>query len=395
MPNTRTSSTGAVIAVAISAILLGSNHAAKAADRAALLQEFPPEVRPLITPSASDALVAALLEVRKSGPKTLVFNNSGGERADGQRSAFVSDWEKITGWRVKDSGPAVDPARLKVLVGSGHPDIDLVELGSLGDGISNEKSNFYALLDRALFDPVFASFPKEGGYQHSDYWVQNGWYSITLLWDTRKWPESGPHPTTPNDLFDTARFPGKRCLFKYPEYAGTLEYPLLADGVSPDKLYPLDVERALKKLDTIRDDIVWFSTGAESVQNIVNGNCALGVTWHGRAAARLKEDPSLPLGVSWEKTLLIDDGWAIPKGAPNAEAANTLLAFAFTPENEGKLLNLLGYGIPIDPAFINADGRKWGVTLENLKLSAAKQDPAYYADNASKIVTRFNEWLAE
>ena len=33
----------------------------------------------------------------------------------------------------------------------------------------------------------------------------------------------------------------------------------MADGVAPADLYPLDIPRALAKLDTIKDEIVWWS----------------------------------------------------------------------------------------------------------------------------------------
>ena len=53
------------------------------------------------------------------------------------------------------------------------------------------------------------------------------------------------------DLFDTAKIPGKRTFYKW-SAPGVLEIALLADGVAPDKLYPLDLDRAFKKLDTIK-----------------------------------------------------------------------------------------------------------------------------------------------
>ncbi|MGO8077848.1 extracellular solute-binding protein, partial [Rhizobium leguminosarum] len=67
------------------------------------------------------------------------------------------------------------------------------------------------------------------------------------------------------DLFDTAKFPGKRTFYKW-SAPGVIEEALLADGVAADKLYPLDLERAFKKLDTIKSDIVWWSGGAKSQQ---------------------------------------------------------------------------------------------------------------------------------
>lgn len=365
-----------------------------AADREQLIAEFPEDVRPLLTLDIPDAVIEALLKVRKSGPNTLVQNDSGGELFKGQQIAYINNWEKITGWKVQDIAPSSDPGIVKAQVDSGNPQFDIFETGSIGDAMNEEQAGLLEKIDMDLLKPLFDKFPEGANYKHSDYWVQFGYFGVVLIWDTRKWPVSGLHPTTPNDLFDTAKFPGKRCLFKFPEYGGTLEFALLADGVAPDQLYPLDVDRALKKLDTIKNDTVWWLSGAESVQRIVGGDCAMGVTWHGRPALRLKEDPTLSIAVSWQGALLIDNGWAIPKGSKKREAANSLLAFAFTPQNQCKFLNALGYGIPIDDSCLDDFGKTWGVTQEHFDMMPAQQDPGYYSTHIKELIDKFNEWLS-
>lgn len=384
----------AIAASLLSALMpLGGSAAALAADRQSLINEFPAAVRPLLTADIPDAVIAALLKVRKAGPNVLVINDSGGELFKGEQIAYLGDWEKITGWRIKDIAPSPDPGQIKAQVDSGHPQFDLFETGSNGDATSEETAGLLAPLDMTLLKPLIDTFPKNAGYEYTDHWIQYSFFGVLLIWDTRKWPMSGPHPTTPDDLFDTAKFPGKRCLFKYPEYAGTLEYPLLADGVSPDQLYPLDVNRAFKKLDSIKNDAVWWSSGADSVQFIVNGNCAIGVTWQGRPALRVKDDPKIPIAVSWKNVMLIDSGWAIPKGAKHVEAANSLLAYDFTPRNQCRFINTLGYGIPIDESCLNDFGKTWAVTSEHRAMTVVRQNAAYYAAHIKDLIAKFNAWI--
>ena len=55
------------------------------------------------------------------------------------------------------------------------------------------------------------------------------------------------------------------------------------DGVKPADLYPLDLVRAAKKLDTIKDNIVFWSSGAESQELIGSGEVAMTMIWNGRA----------------------------------------------------------------------------------------------------------------
>ncbi|MGF6972768.1 hypothetical protein QFZ94_001195 [Paraburkholderia sp. JPY465] len=92
-----------------------------------------------------------------------------------------------------------------------------------------------------------------------------------------------------------------------------LEIALLADGVPPNKLYPLDLDRAFKKLDTIKSDIVWWSGGAQSQQLLASGEAPIGMFWNGRLHALAQT--GVPVGISWNQNLTAADMLVIPKGA--------------------------------------------------------------------------------
>jgi putative spermidine/putrescine transport system substrate-binding protein len=70
----------------------------------------------------------------------------------------------------------------------------------------------------------------------------------------------------------TQRFPGKRSLYSNPSDGSIIEIALLADGVPIDKLYPLDVERALTSLEKLgRQNIIWHTTNQEPIQQMTSG----------------------------------------------------------------------------------------------------------------------------
>jgi putative spermidine/putrescine transport system substrate-binding protein len=368
--------------------------AAVPTDRQEIIDKFPQDVRRLLTEDIPTPVLSALLRTRQEGPKTLVLKDSGGELYEGESQAFIDEWERITGWKVKNASPVATPGDVRAQVASGRPEWDMIEIGSLGEAMLLEEQDLLDPIDTKLMQPAYDKFPE--GYQHTDHWVQYSYFGVVLVWDKRKWPESGKHPESAiDDLFNTEEFPGKRCLFNYPQFAGTLEYPLLASGADRNSLYPLDVDRALNELSKYRDDIVFWESGAESVQFIVSGECQIGVAWHGRPALRVKDDPDVPIGTSWKDALLIDAAYGIPKGAKNAEATNSLLAYAFTPQNQCDFINTLGYGIPMDEGCINEFGRKWGVTKENRAQTSVHQDPEYYSKNIDKLTEDFNAWLTE
>ena len=71
-------------------------------------------------------------------------------------------------------------------------------------------------------------------------------------------------PSSWADFWDVKKFPGNRslCLSDSPR---TLIFALLADGVPRDQLYPLDIDRAFKKLDQIKPHVkVWWREGTQS-----------------------------------------------------------------------------------------------------------------------------------
>ncbi len=87
-------------------------------------------------------------------------------------------------------------------------------------------------------------------------------YATLLAYNDESFPDE--KPSTIADVFDLKKFPGKRSLQKIP--AGNLEWALVADGVATDKVYevlstPEGLERAFKRLDTIKDHVVWWGSG--------------------------------------------------------------------------------------------------------------------------------------
>jgi putative spermidine/putrescine transport system substrate-binding protein len=67
-----------------------------------------------------------------------------------------------------------------------------------------------------------------------------------LAYRKDKFPHGGPKNWA--DFWDVKKFPGNRSMLHNAVRAA--QFALVADGVSPDKIFPMDVDRAFKKLDT-------------------------------------------------------------------------------------------------------------------------------------------------
>jgi putative spermidine/putrescine transport system substrate-binding protein len=101
-----------------------------------------------------------------------------------------------------------------------------------------------------------------------------------LAYRKDKFPGGGPKSWA--DFWDVKRFPGNRSLYNRSFTA--MSYALLADGVAPDKLYPMDMDRAFRKLGEIKPHIkVWWTQANQSQQLIRDGEVDMIAMWNARA----------------------------------------------------------------------------------------------------------------
>jgi putative spermidine/putrescine transport system substrate-binding protein len=311
------------------------------------------------------------------------FVSWGGTTQDAQKSAWADGFSKSSGTPVVMDGPT-DYGKLKAMVDSGNVQWDVVDveadfaLRAAAEGLLEPMD--FKLIDRSKLDPRFVS----------DHGVGSFYFSFVLGFNESKVGASKPDDWAA--LFDTKAYPGKRALYKWPS-PGVLEIALLADGVAADKLYPLDLDRAFKKLDTIKKDIVWWGGGAQSQQLLASGEVSMGQFWNGRIYA-LQQDGA-PVSSSWKQNLAMADFLVVPKGSKNKDAAMRFIANATSAKSQADFSNLTAY------APVNTDSvqRLDSTLAPNLSTAHIKDqitlDFAYWAKNGPSIATRWNEWLVK
>ncbi|SEE67308.1 putative spermidine/putrescine transport system substrate-binding protein [Rhizobiales bacterium GAS191] len=200
-------------------------------------------------------------------------------------------------------------------------------------------------------------------------------------------------PTSWADLWNVTEFPGRRALGKFP--SDTLTQALLADGVDPKALYPIDFDRAFKSLDRIRKDVaVWWGSGAQSSQLLQSGEVDFCPTWNGRAQVAI--NAGAPVAIMWEQQFWQTEGWVIPKGSPNADLCRKFIAFALDPRRQAVFASKTGYGPSLGAAAIAHVDSAIAVTLpthpDNAK-TAILIDVGCWARVKDMANDRFNKWL--
>lgn len=221
-------------------------------------------------------------------------------------------------------------------------------------------------------------------------------YGTVFGYDTTKLKDG---PTTINDIFDLTKFPGKRGLQKSP--VANLEWALMADGVATADVYkvlgtPEGQDRAFKKLDSIKANVVWWESGAQAPQILADGQVVMTSAWNGRLQAAIDKDKK-PFKIVWDHQGLDWDWWTIVKGAPNLEAGYRFISFASAPAAQAEQTKYIAYGPANTAAIPNIEP----TTLPNLPTApdnmktAFNIDPQFWADNGDALRERFNAWLTK
>ena len=147
-----------------------------------------------------------------------------------------------------------------------------------------------------------------------------------------------------------------------------LEFALLADGVKAADLYPLDVDRALKVIDRVKDQIVAYKGAADTQALIQQGEVDLAYIPNGRVNNAIKAGANW--AYSWAASVSDTEWWVVIKGAPHPEEAMKFINYAVQPAQQAELTRQIPYG----PTNVDA--------LKELDPAVAKDLPSY-PENAS------------
>jgi putative spermidine/putrescine transport system substrate-binding protein len=319
----------------------------------------------------------------------VMYDPNGGPTTAATMATIFKDFTDLTGVKVV---PDYNATSTKLFAGlqAGQAPWSLAQVGTKADIARLEAQQHLMPLD-----PAVVPLNKLDKGSYDKYSIPYERYGFVLTWNTKKWPLSGPHPETMADLYDTKKFPGKRCLFKSAQYGWTLESALIADGVSPSSRYPLDVKRAFAKLDTIKNDIVWWDSGSQSIQYLENGECDLGITWSARPYDAVQSD-NAPLAITWKQGGYTSGYIAIPKSAPNPKAAQALLAmWILDTPGQIRFVSKIPYPSPITSISLSeypAKVRPYLPAGSNLK-DATAEDEDYYTKELASLTRQFTAWL--
>lgn len=323
-----------------------------------------------------------LLATGASGD-TVVLSTYGGALDKALKDAYLDPFTQATGTKV-DLTSNASLATLKLQVQSGHPQTDAMVVVA---------SDYPLAVDQGLLEPVHythqgemsPSMTKEYGFLYDTY----AW---GIAYDKQKMP-SGPQNWA--EFWNTKKYPGPRSMYDNLSDGSTLEAALIADGVPVSKLYPLDVDRALKSLDKLgKSNIVWYSTNAQPIQQLTSGATVLATAFNGRVELSNKNQGTNLVFVL-NQAALGGSYLTVVKGAPHKEAAMELLnavatnakgCVAFAQVSHYGCVNKSAYGMMPPSLRDSLPGSPQAARSTFLK------DAKWWAANADATTKKFKEW---
>ncbi len=333
------------------------------------------------------AFVAAAAVRGARGPEPLVVASFGGAWQDAQRAAIFAPFEKETGIPIVEKVYDGGYEELRRRAESGEWDVVDVEPAELlrgaADGIFEPID--YSGIDRS--DLLASAVHPDG--------VGLMTWSVVLGYDAARFGGGGSDaaaPATWSDFFDLARFPGERALRRSPQWM--LEIALLGDGVPPERLYPLDLDRAFQSLDRIASAVVVFDAWSDPVDLLARGEAVMAAGTNGRFL-RAREEGGEAVGISWRQQIVASDFFVIAKGSHHKAAAQKLVGFAVGPEAQARIPLHIDYG-PVSRralAAVPADVLPHLPTAPENFRRAVTFDAGWWREHGAEAGRRYAEWV--
>jgi putative spermidine/putrescine transport system substrate-binding protein len=314
-------------------------------------------------------------------PGSVVVASYGGSFQDAQTKAFFEPYARETGAKVVGT-TGTGHAKVKAMVTSGN---------ITWDAVSADAAAYESEVKDNLLQPIDYSVVKADGIPsdlRKKYGVGYMKFAQNLAWDKAKFPDG----LTPAQFFDPS-VKARRVMLALPYY--NLEFALLADGVKPADLYPLDVDRGLKVIDRIKDQIVGFKPPSDVQALIQQGEVDAAFAPGGRVNNAIKAGANWAYG--YDASVTVVEYWAVLKGAPNAAEAMKFINFAVQPEQQAELPRHIFYG----PTNIDALKLIDAAVVGNLPGNPANEklgavlDSKWWNENLGSVTTRWNTYIMQ
>jgi len=203
-------------------------------------------------------------------------------------------------------------------------------------------------------------------------------------------------PTSFADVFDTTKIPGKRAFQRRP--SNLMEWALLADGVAKEQIYPLlateaGQKRAFAKINSIKQDTVWFDSWSQAPQLLNDGGAVLVQAPHGRYYDAIRNNNS-PFVIVWDGMIYDFDVWVVVKGTAKRDLAMQFIRYSTSSKPLAGVTDLSYSPTRRSSLALVEMDELLRSNLPTSNLAGGMQaNSEFWADHGETLDIKFAEWL--
>ena len=337
-------------------------------------------------------------------PRSITGVSWGGSYGQAVNEGINIPFTKATGLAVQVEDYNGGLAQIRAQVDLGHVYWDVVDL-EIADAVRGCDEGLLEPIDVNLLPPGPDGTPASEDFAAgslTECGIGNSYWSTVFAYNNESFPDV--KPATIADFFDLETFPGRRGMRRTPQV--NLEFALMADGVQLDQVYatldtPDGLDRAFAKLESIKDEVIWWEAGAQPPQMLADQEVAMTTAYNGRIFnAQVLE--SQPFVIVWDGQVYSVGQISIVAGTPRLADALSYLAFATSAESQAQIARRISYsptrtsGIPLVTTHVVA-GVEMAPHMPSIPANmvrAIQYDWAWWVDNQDEMNERFSSWLA-
>lgn len=336
-------------------------------------------------PAGTTGLGTSERTASAKGDGNLVFAGFGGTFDQQVKDHIFDPFTTKTGVSIKMTPDAPDPiAPIQAQVKTGHPAWDFMSLNS---------ATLAECINLGLVEDIdYSRIPNSQGYLSTEYKNPHApglWtFSSNMFWNTSAVTEA---PKSWADVWDVQRYPGKRGFLGDDPFK-TLAIALLADGVTKDQIFPMDIDRALNSLDKIRDHAVFVDINTLTNQ-IAQQDIVLGYQNLTRLQVAIKD--KIPLAYNWNDYLADISYYGLIKHASHPDSYYQLIDFILSTDIQVEQPSQFGHSPATKPAFDKIPEKQQA----DMAVSSVTEGGAVFtsisgwAKQGTEATKRFNSWL--
>ena len=267
----------------------------------------------------------------------------GGAYSTSQREAYYKPFAAEFGVEVLEDEWQGDLAQFRIQMETGTYKWDVIDV-NIDTAIIGCEEGFLEPID---YDGLMGGRDRFLPGAALDCAVGTMSWSTVFGYDADVYPDDAVHPQTLEDLFNVEKFPGQRGFWKYNSKIN-LEWALMVDGVPADDVYDVlgskdGVRRALDVYTKIKDDVLWWESGSQSMQLLADKEVVITSSWNGRLDAAIKKEGK-NFRIVWDHQAMEYDLWVVIKDNPKKDLAMQFIEYSSRPEVMKNQSKYISYG---------------------------------------------------